>query len=154
MATINPSHCTPHRPSTAALVLERNSKLQALVLLTQTLLQPLQAKLGTTQPLMTSSRMRDYTDIPLTSVAGQDKEKPSVVTFKDDPEIYETNVGADKKIDLGSFEVKKKEQALEKSDNSEEHASPYQWREDGLELKAHVKRFSTKKTYKHHVEKC
>ena len=104
---------------------------------------------STTDDLVEDER---YTDIPLTSVAGQDKEKPSVVTFKDDPEIYETNVGADKKIDLGSFEVKKKEQALEKSDNSEEHASPYQWREDGLELKAHVKRFSTKKTYKHQVE--
>ena len=92
-----------------------------------------------------------YTDIPLTSVAEQDKEKPSVVTFKDDPEIHETNVGTDKKFDLGSSEVKKKEQALEKSDH-EERASPYQWREDGVELKARVKRFSTKKAYKHHVE--
>ena len=92
-----------------------------------------------------------YTDIPLTSVAEQE-EKPSVVTFKDDPEIYETNVGTDKKVDLGSSEVKKKEQVLEKGDNSEERASPYQWREDGLELKARVKRISTKKAYKHHVE--
>ena len=104
---------------------------------------------STTDDLVEDER---YTDIPLTNVAGQDKEKPSVVTFKDDSEIYETNVGADKKIDLGLSEVKKKEQALEKSDNSEEHASPYQWREDGLELKARVKRFSTKKAYKHHVE--
>ena len=56
-----------------------------------------------------------------------------------------------KKVDLGSSEVEK-EQALEKSNNPKEYASPYQWREDEVELKAHVKRFSTKKAYKHHVE--
>ena len=92
---------------------------------------------------------RYTTDIPLTSAAEQDKEKPSVVTFK---EIHETNVGTDKKVDLGSSEVKEKEQELEKSNNSEERTSPYKWREDGVELKARVKRFSTKKAYKHHVE--
>ena len=89
-----------------------------------------------------------YTDIPLTSAAEQDKEKPSVVTFK---EIHETNV-TDKKVDLGSSEVEEKEQALEKSNNSEERASLYEWREDGVELKACVKCFLTKKAYKHHVE--
>ena len=92
---------------------------------------------------------RYTTDIPLTSAAEQDKEKPSVVTFK---EIHETNVGTDKKVDLGPSEVKEKEQELEKSNNSEERTSPYEWREDGVELKARVKRFSTKKAYKHHVE--
>ena len=80
-----------------------------------------------------------YSDIPLTNAAEQDKEKPSVVTF------LETNVRTDKKVDLGSSEVEEKEQALEKSNNSEERASPYEWREDGVELKAHVKCFSTKK---------
>ena len=102
-----------------------------------------------------------YTDIPLTSAAEQEKEKPSVVifnkipsvaTFKDDPEIHETNVDTDEKVDLGSSEVKEKEQELEKSNNSEERASPYEWREDGVELKARVKRFSTKKVYKHQVK--
>ena len=89
-----------------------------------------------------------YTDIPLTSAAEQDKENPSVVTFK---EIHETNVGTDK-VDLGSSEVKEKEQKLKKSNNSEERASPYEWKEDRVKLKARVKRFSTKKAYKHHVE--
>ena len=95
------------------------------------------------------SKEERYTDIPLTSAAEQDKENPSVVTFK---EIHETNVGTDKKVDLGSSEVKEKEQKLEKSNNSEERASPYEWKEDGVKLKARVKRFSTKKAYKHHVE--
>ena len=71
-----------------------------------------------------------------------------MVTFK---EIHETNV-TDKKVDLGSSEVEEKEQALEKSNNSEERASLYEWREDGVELKARVKCFLTKKAYKHHVE--
>ena len=88
---------------------------------------------------------RYTTDIPLTSAA----EQPSVVTFK---EIHETNVGTNKKVELGSSEVKEREQELEKSNNSEERTSPYEWREDGVELKARVKRFSTKKAYKHHVE--
>ena len=90
--------------------------------------------------------------MPLTSTAEQDKEKPSVMTFNNHPEYLETDVSTDKKVDLGSSEVKEKEQELEKSNNSEEHASPYQWRENGVELKARVKRFSTKKVYKHHVE--
>ena len=72
-----------------------------------------------------------------------------MVTFK---EIHETNVGTNEKVDLESSEVKEKEQELEKNNNSEERASPYEWREDGVELKARVKRFSTKKAYKHHVE--
>ena len=92
-----------------------------------------------------------YTDIPLTSAAEQDKEKPSV-TFKDDPEITETNFDTDKKVDLGSSEMKKEEVVEKSSTSPEERASPYQWREDGVELKTRVKRISTKKAYKHHVE--
>ena len=45
-------------------------------------------------------------------------------------EIHETN-GTDKKVDLGLSELEEKEQVLEKSNNSEERASLYQWREDG-----------------------
>ena len=95
---------------------------------------------------------RYTTDIPLTSAAEQDKEKPSVVTFKDDPEINETNFDTDKKVDLGSSEMKKEEVVEKSSTPPEERASPYQWREDGVELKTRVKRISTKKAYKHHVE--
>ena len=72
------------------------------------------------------SKEERYTDIPLTltSAAEQETEKPSVVTFKDDPEIHETNVGTNRKDDLESSEVKEKEPVLETSENSEEHASP------------------------------
>ena len=69
------------------------------------------------------SKEERYTDIPLTSTAEQEKEMPSVVTFKDDPEIQETNVGTDQKDDLESSEVKEKEQVLETSKSSEKHAS-------------------------------
>ena len=95
------------------------------------------------------SKKERYTAIPLTSVAEQDKEKPSVMTFNNHPENQETNVSTDNKVDIGSSEMKEKEQALGKS---KEHTSPDQWREDGMKLKARVKRFSTKKVYKHHVE--
>ena len=74
------------------------------------------------------------------------------MTFNNHPENHETNVSTDQKVDLGSSEVKEKVQVLEKSSNFEDHASPDQWKEDGMELKARVKRFSTKKVYKHHVE--
>ena len=145
--TLNPSQAKYSSSGTQKKVKTSNTGLTDLNLTLAT-----SSKTGynsTTDDLIEDEKC---TDIPLTSVAGQEKEKPSVVTFKDDSEIYETNVDTDKKVDLGSSEVKKKEQALEKSDNSEECASPYQWREDGLELKARVKRFSTKKAYKHHVE--
>ena len=69
------------------------------------------------------SKEERYTDIPLTSTAEQEKEMPSVVTFKGDPEIQETNVGTDQKNDLESSEVKEKEQVLETCSPSEEHAS-------------------------------
>ena len=72
------------------------------------------------------SKEERYTDIPLTltSAAEQETEKPSVVTFKDDPEIHDTNVDTDRKDDLESSEVKEKEPVLETSENSEVHASP------------------------------
>ena len=66
-----------------------------------------------------------YTDIPLTRVAEQEKEKPSlvicnkipsVVTVKDD---HESNFDTDKKVNLGLSEVEK-EQELEKGNSSEE----------------------------------
>ena len=68
------------------------------------------------------SKEERYTDIPLTltSAAEQETEKPSVVTFKDDPEIHETNVAADQNDGLESSEVKEKEQVLETSKNCEE----------------------------------
>ena len=88
-------------------------------------------------------REEKYNDVPLTE---QEKVKPSAVTFKDDPDIDETNIDTDRKVDLGSSPIREKE-ALEK-----ERASPHQWREDGVELKTRVKRISTKKAYKHHVE--
>ena len=63
---------------------------------------------------------------------------------------HETN-STDKKVDHGSFEVKEKE-VPEKSNDFEDHASPDQWKKDGMELKARVKCFSTKKVYKYHFE--
>ena len=69
------------------------------------------------------SKEERYSHIPLTSADEQELEKPSV-TFKDDPEIHETNVGTAQKDDFESSEVKEKEQVLETSENSEEHASP------------------------------
>ena len=78
--------------------------------------------------------------IPLASTAKEEKKEK--VTFKGSPEVHETNIDNDQKVDLGS---------PPKSD-SKEHGSPSQWREDGMELKARVKRYSTKKTHTHHVE--
>ena len=82
-----------------------------------------------------------YTNVPFASVAEQQK-KPSVMNFDNHPKDHDTNVSADKKVDLGLSDIKEKEQ----SNNSEEYASPHQWRENGMELKTHVKH------YKHHVE--
>ena len=74
------------------------------------------------------------------------------MTFNNHPENHETNINTDKNIDLGSSEVKEKEQVPEKSNDFEEPAPPHQWKEDGMELKAHVKPFSTVKAYNHQVE--
>ena len=101
-----------------------------------------------------NSSTYDLTEVvPLASAAGEEKkEKPPMVTFKGSPEVHETDIDNDQKADLGSLE--RKDPALERpgSADSKEHSSPSQWREDGLELKARVKRYSTKKAHKHHVE--
>lgn len=79
-------------------------------------------------------------------------EKP----FKGSPEVHvETEIYENKKVDLGLLEKSEvKDEALEtlESTNSKEQSSPFQWSEDGVQLKARVKRYSTKKVYKHHVE--
>ena len=54
--------------------------------------------------------------------------------------------------DLGSPEAKEKEQILEQSNDSEKHASSSQWKENGVELKACGKDFSTNEVCKQHVE--
>ena len=72
--------------------------------------------------------------------------------FNGSPEIHESDIHKDQKVDLGSLEKSEgKDQALEKP-RSTDSGSPSQWREDGVQLKARVKRYSTKKAYKHHVE--
>ena len=63
------------------------------------------------------SKKERHTNLPLTSVAEQRKEKPSVMAFNNHPENHETNVSTDQKVDLGSFEVKEKEQVPERSNN-------------------------------------
>ena len=88
------------------------------------LVSPISSKSGYSSSIDDLSKEERYTDIPLTSAAERETEKPSVVTFKDDPEVHETNVGADQKDDLESSEVKEKEQVLKTSENSEELASP------------------------------
>ena len=110
------------------------------------------SKTGYDSSIDDCSKKERYTNIPLTSVAEQEKKKPSVMTFNNHPENHETNISTDKNIDLGSSEVKEKEQVPEKSNDFEEPAPPHQWKEDGMELKAHVKPFSTVKAYNHQVE--
>ena len=39
----------------------------------------------------------------------------------------------------------------QKSDSKMGDIDSSQWREDGIEVKARIKRYSTKKAYKHHV---
>ena len=87
------------------------------------LVSAISSKSGYNSSIDDLSKEERYTDIPLTSAAEQEKESPSVATIKDDPEIQETNIGTDQKDDLDSSEVKGKEQVLETSKNSEEHAS-------------------------------
>ena len=87
------------------------------------LVSAISSKSGYSSSIDDLSKEERYTDIPLTNTAEQEKEMPSVVTFKDDPEIQETNVGTDQKDDLESSEVKEKEQVLETCSPSEEHAS-------------------------------
>ena len=89
--------------------------------LTYSNLSAISSKSGYSSSIDDLSKEERDTDIPLTNAAEQEKEMPSMVTFKGDPEIQETNVGTDQKDDLESSEVKEKEQVLETP--SEEHAS-------------------------------
>ena len=78
-----------------------------------------------------SKEMR-YTDIPLTSAAEQEKEKPLMAILENDIEIHETNVGTDEKDDLASSEVKQK--ALETSNNFEKQASSGKVNKEDLKM--------------------
>ena len=91
------------------------------------------------------SKEKKYDDAAITSALEQAKmEKPSVIALKEHSEVCETT---DKNADLGSPEMKEEEQVLGRSNDSEKHVSPFQWRDDGIELKAHVKRYSTRKRH-------
>jgi len=85
-------------------------------------------------------------NIPPTSEAEEDKkEKP----FKGSPEVHET-----KKADFSLLENSEgKDQELENTGNtdSRQHRFPSQWR-DGVQIKAQVKRYSTKKVFNYHTE--
>ena len=86
------------------------------------LLLPISSKSGYNSSIKDNSKEERHTDIPLTTAAVQEK-KLLVISLEDDPEVHETNVSTDQKHDLDSSEVKEKEQVLETSTNSEEHAS-------------------------------
>ena len=91
------------------------------------------------------SKEEKDTDIPHTSAPEQaEMEKLPIIALKEHSEVHETT---DEKVHLGSPEVKEKEKLLERSDSSEKHISHLQWRDDGLELKARVKRYSTRKRH-------
>ena len=93
------------------------------------------------------SKEEKYADIPHTSEEGEEQaemEKPSVIVHKEHSEVHGTT---DRNTDLGSPEVKEKEQVLERINNSEKHVSSSQWRDDGIELKVRVKCYSTKKRH-------
>ena len=90
------------------------------------------------------SKEESYRDITLTSEVKQEEmERPFIMEHSEVPET------TDEKVHLGSPEVKEKEKLLERSNSSEKHVSPFQWRDDGIELKARVKRYSTRK---HHFQ--
>ena len=99
------------------------AKTTSTVLTNPSLVSPITSESGYTSNIDDNSKEERDTDIPLTTVAEQEKEKLLVVSLEDDPEVHETNVGADQKHDLDLSEVKEKEQVLETSNTSEEHAS-------------------------------
>ena len=78
-----------------------------------------------------------YINRPLTGAAEREKEKSPIVIFNEHAVSHEKSVGTDQNVDH------EKDQVIERSNNSEEHASPSQWREDEIELKAFVLHFST-----------
>ena len=79
------------------------------------------SKSGHNSSINDDNKEERCTEIPLTNAAAQEKEKLLVVSLEDDPKFHETNVGTDQKEE--SSEVKEKDQVLETSKNSEEHAS-------------------------------
>ena len=68
-------------------------------------------------------------------------EKPSVMFLKEHSEVHETT---ERYADLGSPDVEEKEQVFDRGNNSEKHVSTFLWRDDGIELKASVKHYSTR----------
>ena len=77
------------------------------------------------------------TNRSLTVAAEREKEKSPVVIFNEHAVSHEKGVSTDQNVDH------ERDQVIERSNNSEEHASPSQWREDEIELKAFVLHFST-----------
>ena len=89
------------------------------------------------------SKEEKYANIPHTSAAEQaEMEKPSVMVLKEHSGVHVTTEGY---ADLGSPDVEEKEQVFEWGNSSEKHVSTFLWRDDGIELKARVKRYSTRK---------
>ena len=98
------------------------AKTTSTVLTNPSLVSPITSKSEYNSSIDDNSKEERDTDIPLTTVAEQEKEKLLVVSLEDDPEVHETNVGADQKHDLDLSEVKEKEQVLE-TNTSEQHTS-------------------------------
>ena len=93
------------------------AKTTITILTNPSLVSPISSKSGYNSSINDHSKEERHTDIPLTTAAEQ--EKLLVVPLEDDPEVHETNGGADLYHDLHSSEVKEKEQVLETSQNSE-----------------------------------
>ena len=90
----------------------------------------------------------------LTSAAAEAKKEKSS-TFKGSQEVHETNIDKDQKADFRSLERSEGNVlTMERpgSNDSQEHGSPSQLKEDGVELKIRVMRYSSKKTCTHHIE--
>ena len=96
------------------------------------LASPISTKSGYNSSTDDLSKEARYTDIPLTSTAEQEKEKPLMAILENDLEIHETNVGTDQKDDLASLEVKEK--ALETSNNFEKQASSDKVNKEDLKM--------------------
>ena len=77
------------------------------------LVSPISSKSGCNSSLIDHSKEERHTDIPLNSAVEHEKEKLLVLSLEDDPEIHETNIGANQKDDLDSSEVKEKETSKE-----------------------------------------
>ena len=93
------------------------AKTTCTVLTNPSLVSPITSESGYNSSINDHSKEERHTDIPLTTVAEQ--EKLLVVSLEDDPEVHETNGGTDLYHDLDLSEVKGKEQVLETSQNSE-----------------------------------